>query len=163
MPCFTTPKQLDDTCHAHHKMVASRRGNLSPCLCKILTRLNRFSCRLRPVALRPSCLTFGVTSACPMLAIRWLTCLAGAGVPPAGIIDLARPHSPIIVSSYQRYCNACSWMRATGVTSPATSNTPSSTWSVPPITYAVPARPSANVGRRASATVNACFPAPGHN
>jgi hypothetical protein len=27
--------------------------------------------------------------------IRWLACLAGAGVPPAGINDLARPHSPI--------------------------------------------------------------------
>ena len=36
----------------------------------------------------------GVTSACPMFAIRWLTYLAGAGFSPAGIIDLARPHTP---------------------------------------------------------------------
>ncbi len=100
MPCFTTPKQLYDTCHARHRMGASRRGTLSPCLCKILTRLNHFSLRLRPVALRPSCLTFGVTSACPMFATRWLTYLAGTGVSPAGIIDLARPHTPIILVVY---------------------------------------------------------------
>jgi len=62
-----------------------------------LTRLNHFSLRLRPVALRTSCLTFGVASACPMLATRWLTCLAGTGVSPAGIIDLARPHPPLII------------------------------------------------------------------
>ena len=63
----------------------------------------------------------------------------------------------------RRYCSACSWMRVTGFTSPATSNIPSSTWSVPPITYAVPAKHSANVGHRASASVNACFPALSHN
>jgi len=28
-----------------------------------------------------------------VIANRWLTCLAGAGVSPAGIIDLARPHT----------------------------------------------------------------------
>ncbi|MBT3812174.1 MAG: hypothetical protein HON51_07725 [Gammaproteobacteria bacterium] len=46
--------------------------------------------------MRPSHLTFGVTSACPMLAIWWLTYLARTGMTPAGIIDLARPHTPLI-------------------------------------------------------------------
>ncbi|MCU7858550.1 MAG: transposase domain-containing protein, partial [Candidatus Thiodiazotropha sp. (ex Lucinoma kastoroae)] len=32
----------------------------------------------------------------PMLATRWLTYLAGTGVTPAGIIDLARPHTPFL-------------------------------------------------------------------
>ena len=99
------------TCHAlqprssfmtlvrtHHKIVASRRGTLSPYLLKILTRLNHFNLRLRPIGLRPSCLTFGVTSACPIFAIRWLTYLAGTGFPPAGIIDLARPHTPNLLT-----------------------------------------------------------------
>jgi len=31
-----------------------------------------------------------------MFATRWLTYLAGTGFSPAGIIDLARPHSPLI-------------------------------------------------------------------
>jgi len=35
-----------------------------------LTRLNHFNFRLRPVGLRTSCLTFGVTSAYPMFATR---------------------------------------------------------------------------------------------
>jgi len=35
----------------------------------------------------------------PMLAIRWLTYLAGAGFSPAGIIDLARPHTPFFLFS----------------------------------------------------------------
>ena len=96
MPCFTTPEQLYDACLSCHKMMASRRGTLSPCSCRILSRLNHFNFRLRPASLRTSCLTFGVTSACPMLAIRWLTYLAGTGFPPAGIIDLARPHTPLI-------------------------------------------------------------------
>ncbi|WP_428357061.1 transposase [Methyloprofundus sp.] len=47
--------------------------------------------------MRPSCLTFGVTSACPMLTIWWLTYLARAGLSPAGIIDLARPHTPLVL------------------------------------------------------------------
>ncbi|MBT5221764.1 MAG: hypothetical protein HOM15_02865, partial [Gammaproteobacteria bacterium] len=45
--------------------------------------------------MRPSRLTFGVTSACPMLTIWWLTYLARAGLSPAGIIDLARTHTPL--------------------------------------------------------------------
>lgn len=94
MPCFTTPKQLDVTGHTQHRMWASRKGTLSPCLCGILTRLNHFSYCLRPVALRTPCLTFGITSACPVLATRWLTYLAGAGFSPAGIIVLARTHTP---------------------------------------------------------------------
>jgi len=57
------------------------------------SRLNHFNLRLRPAGLRPSCLTFGVTSACPMFAIWWLTYPARAGLSPAGIIDLARPHT----------------------------------------------------------------------
>ena len=61
-----------------------------------LTRLNHFSFRLRPVALRTPCLTFRVTSTCPMLATRWLTYLAGTRFSPAGMIDLARPHSPLV-------------------------------------------------------------------
>jgi len=97
MPCFTTPKQLYDTCHARHRMGTSRRGTLSPCLRKIISRLNHFNLRLRPAGLRPSCLTFGVTSACPMFTIWWLTYLARAGLSPAGIIDLARPHTPLIL------------------------------------------------------------------
>jgi len=96
MTCFTTPKQLYETCHTHHRMMTSRRGTLSPCLCRVLTSLNHFNFRLRPAALRPPCLTFGVTSACPMFATRWLTYLAGTGFSPAGIIDLARPHTPLI-------------------------------------------------------------------
>ena len=68
-----------------------------PACKKKLTRLNHFSLRLRPVALRPPCLTFGVTAACPMFATRWLTCLAGTGVSPAGLIDLARPHTPFLL------------------------------------------------------------------
>jgi len=56
--------------------------------------------RLRPAGLRPSHLTFGVTSACPMLAIWWLTYLARAGISPAGIIDLARPHTPLVFAIY---------------------------------------------------------------
>lgn len=95
MPCFTTPKQLYGSCLTYHRIEASRRGTLSPCL-YILTRLNHFSLRLRPAALRPSCLTFGVTSACPMLATRWMAYLAGTGISPTGIIDLARPHTPLI-------------------------------------------------------------------
>ena len=94
MPCFPTPKQLNNTCQSHYRIVASKRGTPSPCSFRILTRLNHFNLRLRPIGLRPSCLTFGVTSACPMFAIRWLTYLAGTGFPPAGIIDLARPHAP---------------------------------------------------------------------
>ena len=31
-----------------------------------------------------------------MFTIRWLTYLAGAGLSPAGIIDLARPHTPFL-------------------------------------------------------------------
>ena len=62
--------------------------------CDNISRLNHFSLRLRPIVLRPPCLTFGVTSACPMLATRWLTNLTGAGIPPAGTNDLARPHTP---------------------------------------------------------------------
>jgi len=80
----------------HHRMGTSRRGTLSSCLRKIISRLNHFNFRLRPTGLRPSCLTFGVTSACPMFAIWWLTYLARTGIPPAGIIDLARPHTPSI-------------------------------------------------------------------
>jgi len=38
------------------------------------------------------CLTFGITSAGPRFAIRWLVCLAGTGLSPVGIHDLARPH-----------------------------------------------------------------------
>ncbi len=34
MPCFTTPKQLCNTCLMHHKIVTSRRGTLSSCLDK---------------------------------------------------------------------------------------------------------------------------------
>ncbi len=63
--------------------------------CLNLTRLNHFSLRLRPAVLRTSCLTFGVASACSMVAIWWLTYLARVGFPPTGIIDLARPHTPI--------------------------------------------------------------------
>ena len=29
MPCFTTPKQFYDTCHSHHRIGTSRKGNLS--------------------------------------------------------------------------------------------------------------------------------------
>ena len=94
MPCFTTPKQFYDTCHARHRMGTSRRGTLSSCLRKIISRLNHFNFRLRPAGLCPSCLTFGVTSACPMFTIWWLTYLARTGLPPAGIFDLARPHTP---------------------------------------------------------------------
>ena len=36
MPCFQTPRQLHDTCHLHHAMVASKRENSSPCLCMSL-------------------------------------------------------------------------------------------------------------------------------
>jgi len=63
MPCFTTPKQFYDTCHARHRMRASKRGTLS----SIISRLNHFNFRLRPVGLFPSCLTFEVTSAYPMV------------------------------------------------------------------------------------------------
>jgi hypothetical protein len=77
-------------------MGTSRRGTLSSCLRKIISRLNHFNLRLRPVGLRPSCLTFGVTSACPMFAIWWLTYLARVGLSPTGIIDLARTHTPFI-------------------------------------------------------------------
>ena len=63
---------------------------------QLFTRLNHFSLRLRPVGLLASCLTFGITPAGPMLAIRWLACLAGVGLTPTGINDLARPHTPII-------------------------------------------------------------------
>mgnify|MGYP001048227403 FL=1 len=62
--------------------------------CLNLTRLNHFNLRLRPV-LRTSCLTFGVASACPMIAIWWLTYLTRVGNSPTGTIDLARPHTPI--------------------------------------------------------------------
>ena len=57
-----------------------------------LSRLNPFNYRLRPTVLVPLCLTFGVTPAGPGFSIRWLVCLAGAGLPPDGINDLARPH-----------------------------------------------------------------------
>ena len=73
-----------------------------PACVKKLTRLNHFSFRLRPAALHPSCLTLGVTSACPMLATRWLTYLAGTGFSPTGIIDLARPHTPLISFKFLR-------------------------------------------------------------
>ena len=73
---------------------------------------------------------------------------------------VASPFSPVeLPAILQRLqLDARNWCYLT-----LTSNTPSSTWSVPRITYAVPARPSVNAGRRASASVNACFPAPGHN
>ncbi len=61
--------------------------------CLNLTRLNHFNLRLRPTVLRTSYLTFGVTSACPMLAIWWLTYLTRVGITPTGIIDLARPYT----------------------------------------------------------------------
>jgi hypothetical protein len=95
MPCFTTPKQLYNTCHTRYRIWTSKWGTLSSCLHKIISRLNHFNFRLRPVGLRPSCLTFGVTSACPMFTIRWLTYLAGTGLTPVEIIDLARPHTPV--------------------------------------------------------------------
>jgi len=40
-----------------------------------------------------------------MFAIRWLTYLAGTGVTPAGMIDLARPHSPELFSASQYHKN----------------------------------------------------------
>ena len=80
----------------HHRMGTSKKGTLSSCLRKIISRLNHFNFRLRPAGLRPSCLTFGVTPACPMVTIWWLTYLARAGLSPAGIIDLARPHTLFI-------------------------------------------------------------------
>ena len=58
----------------------------------VLTRLNHFSLRLRPVVLIALCLTFGITPAGPGSSIQWLACLTGAGFTPAGICDLARPH-----------------------------------------------------------------------
>ena len=58
----------------------------------LISRLNPFSFRLRPAVLIPLCLTFGITPAGPKFSIRWLACLAGAGITPAGIHDLARPH-----------------------------------------------------------------------
>jgi len=78
----------------HHEIMASRRSTLSPYLCKIISRLDCFNFRLRPVSLHLSCLIFGVTSAYPIFAIRWLTYLAGMGLTPIGIFDLARPHTP---------------------------------------------------------------------
>ena len=66
MPCFTTPKQSYDSCQ---NTSTSRMGTLSSCLRKIISRLNHFSFFNRPVDLRPSCLTLGVTFACPMLTI----------------------------------------------------------------------------------------------
>ena len=33
-----------------------------------------------------------------MIATRWVTSLAGTGFTPVGIIDLARPHTPLILS-----------------------------------------------------------------
>ena len=100
MPCFTTPKQFYDTCHARHRIGTSRKGTLSSCLRKTISRLNHFNLRLRPAGLRPSCSTFGVTFACPMLTIWWLTYLARAGLSPAGIIDLARPHTLLVFLYY---------------------------------------------------------------
>ena len=96
MPCFSTPKQFYTTCQSRYRIGTSRKGTLSSCLRKIISRLNHFNFRLRPIGLRPSCLTFGVTSACPMFATWWLTYLARAGLSPAGIIDLARPHTLFI-------------------------------------------------------------------
>ncbi len=58
----------------------------------LLSRLNHFSFRLRPVVLIPLCLTFGIAPVGPEFSIRRLACLSGAGLPPAGIHDLARPH-----------------------------------------------------------------------
>jgi len=57
---------------------------------------NHFSLRLWPVALRQPCLAFRVTSARPVFTIWWLTYLATAALTSAGIIDLARPHAPLI-------------------------------------------------------------------
>ncbi len=70
-------------------------GALSPCLRKIISRPDHFNLRLRPTGLHPWCLIFGVTAACPMVAIWWLAYLARAGLSPAGIIDLAR-HTPLV-------------------------------------------------------------------
>jgi len=106
MPCFTTPKQFYNTCQSRYRIGTSKRGTLSSCLGKIISRLNHFSLRLRPASLRPSCLTFGVTSACPMFTIWWLTYLTRVGLPPAGIIDLARPHTPIIPLNNVHPCHA---------------------------------------------------------
>ena len=58
----------------------------------LISRLNPFNFRLRPAVLIPLCLTFGIIPAGPGFSIRWLACLAGAGIPPAGLHDLARPH-----------------------------------------------------------------------
>ena len=74
----------------------------------IHSRLNYFSYCLRPAVLRASCLTFGVTPACPMVATQWLTNLAGTGFTPAGIIDLARPQTPKFLAAAGIACKE-SW------------------------------------------------------
>jgi hypothetical protein len=43
MPCFTTPKQLYNTCQSRYRMGTSKRGTLSSCLRKIISRLNHFN------------------------------------------------------------------------------------------------------------------------
>ena len=95
MPCSMTPKVSSTPAQYRNTRWCFRanRGPQPPQK-SVLTRLNHFSLRLRPAVLRTPCLTFGVSSACPMLATRWLTYLAGTGVSPDGIIDLARPHTP---------------------------------------------------------------------
>ena len=37
-----------------------------------------------------------------MIATRWVTSLAGTGFTPVGIIDLARPHTPLIAQVHPR-------------------------------------------------------------
>lgn len=72
--------------------VGFRSLNTVALLILVLSRLYPFSLRLRPAALFPLCSIFGITPADPEFTTRWLACLAGVGLPPTGINDLARPH-----------------------------------------------------------------------
>ena len=38
-----------------------------------------------------------------MIATRWVTSLAGTGFTPVGIIDLARPHTPFLFVTTNKY------------------------------------------------------------
>jgi hypothetical protein len=61
-------------------------------LVTVLSRLYRFSLRLRPAVLIPLRSVFGIAPADPGFSTRWLACLPGRESHPLEYHDLAWPH-----------------------------------------------------------------------
>jgi len=92
MPCFTTPKQLHDT--AQYRITGWWPPGRETCRPACVETCEAKSFQLTVCCLTHIALNIGITPACPTLATRWLTSLAGAGFSPAEIFNLTRPYSP---------------------------------------------------------------------